>query len=397
MTAPRHPNPAERLLALLEDEQAVETAPVDEVRADLDAVGVDPARCIAFARSLAGGSDSPGGQLLGAIDLAEDEADEIKRLESADIEAVRAQVPGASAAAIAAQARRQAGADSNIVAIQARRRSRVLRWGGPVAGIAASVLVVVVIGVRFLGPDGLPMFGETRSYMTGGDESPAAEAYRADEAAEPAARYAAPEADRRKRSAERDTTGVTDQLAKQERRETEAPASAPAAPPAGIVGNLNEDLALSDRDDKLPGRQDAGTLATEPQTAIEGFAAKPDVAEEATEGAPGGDVAGLREGSAAAATIAAMVIVDPSQVPLAVQSQALPQPDLAARIDEARRLAGSRPVIALYRVTGPAGRRDFAQVPLELAMTQQMPAPMPLTRLLGAAAFEYDFLALPTE
>jgi hypothetical protein len=395
MTGARHPTPAERLLALLGDEAAFETLPADDVRDDLAAVGVDPARCIALARALAGGTDSPGGRLLGAIDMAEDEADEIARLESADIDAVRAQIPGASAAAIAAEARRQAGEDSNIFAMKPRRRSRILRWGGPAAGIAASLLLVAVVGVQYLGRDVQPMFGDTRSRTTAPrDKISADEAQRVDEATEPPALYALPEAEKRKRSAEQDTKAVTDQLAKQERREMETPA--PSAPAAGIAGNLSEELALADKaDDALLRRQGAGAEVAEPLAEIEGFAAKPGIAGEPAEGKPDRDMGGLREGMGTAATVAAMVIVDTSQVPLEVQSQALPQPDLAARIEEARRLAGSRPVIALYRVAGPAGPQDFVQVPLEIAMTQQMPAPVPLTQLLGPAAFEYDFLVLP--
>jgi hypothetical protein len=361
-----HPTPAERLLAMLADERAFETLPGEDVRAELDAVGVDPARCIAFAHALADGTGSPGGQLLGAIDAAEDEADEITRLESADIDEVRAQIPGSAAAAIAAEARRQAGADSNIVAIKRRRRSRVLRWGGPAAGIAASVLLIVVVGVQFMDRNGRPMFEDTRSYTAAPiDDAPAARESRADEAAEPRGLFGAYDTEERKRSADADLTD-TELLAKQQRREAEA----------------------------LLRQQGAGT--TESLAGTEEFAAKPDIAEAPAKEKPYGDLAGRVEGGAAA-TVAEIVIVDDSQVPLAVQSQALPRPDLAARVDEARRLAGDRPVIALYRVAGPAGQQDFVQVPLELAMTQQMPAPMPLTQLLGPEAFEYDFLAMPEQ
>lgn len=397
MTGAWHPTPAERLLALLDDERAFEALPEDEVRKDLAAVGVDPGRCIAFARALAGGTDSPGGQLLGAIDLAENADDEIARLESADIDAVRVQIPGASAAAIAAEARRQAGEDSNIVAMKPRRHGRILRWGGPAAGIAASLLLVAVIGVQYLGREVQPMFGDTSSDATAErDKISADEAQRTDGAAEPSALYAAPEAEMRKRSADQDAKGATDRLANQERREMETPA--PAAPSPAITGNLNEELALADKNDDASLRQQgAGAEMAGSPAEAEGFAAKPGIADAPDAGRAGGDVGGLRKERAAVATVAAMVIVDKSQVPPAVQSQALPQPDLAARIDEARRLAGDRPVIALYRVAGPAGQQDFAQLPLELAMTQQMPAPMPLTQLLGPAAFEYDFLALPAE
>jgi hypothetical protein len=390
-----HPTPAERLLAMLADERAFETLPGEDVRAELDAVGVDPARCIAFAHALADGTGSPGGQLLGAIDVAEDEADEITRLESADIDEVRAQIPGSAAAAIAAEARRQAGADSNIVAIKRRRRSRVLRWGGPAAGIAASVLLIVVVGVQFMDRNGRPMFEDTRSYTAAPiDDAPAARESRADEAAEPRGLFGAYDTEERKRSADADLTD-TELLAKQQRREAETPAPAPAAPPAGLLGNVEQERAAAERDaGALLRQQGAGT--TESLAGTEEFAAKPDIAEAPAKEKPYGDLAGRVEGGAAA-TVAEIVIVDDSQVPLAVQSQALPRPDLAARVVEARRLAGDRPVIALYRVAGPAGQQDFVQVPLELAMTQQMPAPMPLTQLLGPEAFEYDFLAMPEQ
>ncbi len=371
MTGARHPTPAERLLALLEDEPALETLPADDVRAGLDAVGVDPARCVAFARALAGGTESPGGRLLGAIDLAEDEEDEIARLESADIEAVRARIPGASAAAVAAEARRQAGEDSNIVAMKPRARSRILRWGGPAAGIAASLLVVAVVGVQLMESD-----RQMVSNISGSSDAPAEGIL--EEAPAPIARNMAPEAEKRKQS-ETDSVAAIDRFAQQERERTEA--QAPEAPSMGLLGNESEDIALADRDtDDL--RRARSERADAP-AATEGYLAKPD--------------SGVAKSGRAAAAIAAMVIVDPSQVPLAVQAQALPQPDLAARIEEARRLAGSRPVIALYRIAGPAGRQDFAQVPLEVAMTQQMPAPGPLIQLLGPAAFEYDFLALPAD
>ena len=43
-----HPTPAERLLAILADEQAFESLPAEDVRAELASVGIDPAHCIAF-------------------------------------------------------------------------------------------------------------------------------------------------------------------------------------------------------------------------------------------------------------------------------------------------------------------------------------------------------------
>ena len=71
----------------------MEALPAGEVREELAALGVDPARSIAFAKSLARGGDSPGGRLMGALLAGEEEDDEIARIESADIEEVRAQGP----------------------------------------------------------------------------------------------------------------------------------------------------------------------------------------------------------------------------------------------------------------------------------------------------------------
>lgn len=141
-----HPNPAERLLSMLEEAGAVEALPVAEVREELAVLGIDPARSIAFAKSLARDGDSPGGRLMGALLAGEEEDEEIARIESADIEDVRAHIPHAAAAAIAAEARRKAGIDDNLVGLDAKRRKRrrLIVWGGPLAGIAASFLIVVV-------------------------------------------------------------------------------------------------------------------------------------------------------------------------------------------------------------------------------------------------------------
>src|SRR5262249_58941486 len=64
---------ARRLLALLVDE-AIETEPMAEVRADLAALGLDPARAIALARRLAtGATASPAVALLDKVAVAEDD------------------------------------------------------------------------------------------------------------------------------------------------------------------------------------------------------------------------------------------------------------------------------------------------------------------------------------
>jgi len=396
MTA--HPTPAERLLAMLEDEQAFESLPAGEIRADLDAVGIDPARSIALARALAGGSGSPGGRLLGAIDLAEDAEDEIARLESADIEGVRAQISGGTAAAIAAEARRQAGGDSPVVAMRPRRRGRVLRWGGPLAGIAAGILLLFVVGAPYLGRELENAFQDTSSYLSQAEGGAPAELAK-DEAAAPVARYAAPEADKKKQLAPaQDGGAMADRLADQRDVPADAPAPAlvPPAPAAGLLGRADADVvATESRAEEKPALQEAPALLTEPNIEAEEFAAKPRSAEEAIDSKIVTNRA--RASSAGAKQVAAMAVVDPSQVPLALQSQALPDAGLLARVDEARRLAGGRPVIALYRIAADDGQNDFAQVPLQRGYMQQQVAPGPLTDLLGPDAANYDFILLPAE
>ena len=53
MSAARADNAARDLLARLTDEAELESVPLDEVRADLALLGIDPERAIRFGRRLA--------------------------------------------------------------------------------------------------------------------------------------------------------------------------------------------------------------------------------------------------------------------------------------------------------------------------------------------------------
>ncbi len=136
--------PARRLLAILEEEQALETRPLDEVLADLEAHGVDAAGPTRLARRLAEQGGSPAAALLGAV--IEDEAAEaeIAALESADIDDVRGRLDVGTVAALAAEAERRAGKPSNVVGLR-RRRSPAWAWAGSLVGMAACALVVVAV------------------------------------------------------------------------------------------------------------------------------------------------------------------------------------------------------------------------------------------------------------
>jgi hypothetical protein len=136
--------PARMLLARLVDEQAIESEPIAEIRADLAALGIDPSRSIALSRRLAAQANGPAATLLRRIAESEAEDDEIRRLETADIGAVRRSLPEGTTAAAAARARRAAGSNSNVVGLR-RRRSRRLLYGlsGVAAAMAASLVFYV--------------------------------------------------------------------------------------------------------------------------------------------------------------------------------------------------------------------------------------------------------------
>lgn len=455
-----HPTPAERLLSMLEDGRAVESLSANEVREDLTTLGVNPARSIAFAKSLARGGGSPGGRLMGALLAGEEEDEEIARIESADIEEVRAQVHHGAAAAIAAEARRKAGIDDNVVGLDAKRRKRRRRlivWGGPLAGIAASLLVVVVfMGNVFLSPErrdiadniGARQVEAPRPNMP----DPAMEGYTKpgpDKSLtdQMLALDVPPELESAERSKEKSFADSDAGTPSGEMLALNEPAPPPAtaekkgdapAKPAARLRKQEENLpppvmsapsqAPAAADDKVAAAPAApvGVLGGSAEAESDGAAdnERRGIVPRSTGSAdlpgvvvpPSGDLAGEAFETETAALppvdkdagaglvrnveiseIAAVLVVDPSRASLQIQSQILPTGGLADRVEEARRLAGGRPVIALYTIaTGPA-RWDFAQVPLQTGLTQQMAAPSPLIGLLGVEASEYDFIALPAE
>ena len=392
------PNPAERLLALLAGE--TETLPAEQVRGDLAALGIDPARSINLAKRLASSPPSPGAALLGALGAADEAEREIARIESADIEDVRRQIPEGAAAAIAAEARRKAGADSNVVGIQPRRRSRVLLWGGPLTGIAASILLVVA-GLSYMNRD------LVNSFNGGTDELVAAKAP-APEKKSPAPGEPAEESEI---TMLEDSKGYrADEARKQEKEtfglfsgkpESDLPAQAPAEQPAP-VGNLAESVARSfeSADEAVSARARESAKTRGGEAAGAPVSVPEPEASVADSGMAGGAVDSdsfddRRLAKQIAPGLAAMLIVEESLAPATLRSQTLPTGGLAGRLEEARRLAGDRPVIALMSIESAAGRRDFAQVPLMPRMTQQMAPPPPLAGLLGDEVRQYDFIELP--
>lgn len=341
MTAP--PTPAERLLAMLDDPDAVESLAAEEVRADLEALGIDAGPATAFAKRLAVSRESPAARLLGALDDAEEAKAQIARLESADIGSVRQMTPEGRTAALTGKARRLAGAESNVVGLTPRRRGRrILVWGGAFGGIAASLLVVMVMTRSYLADTRLGVESVHRQVTSESLRSMPTE----------------PQADVMAESAER-------------RGEPLLKREAKPAPPATLAAPEPERFA------------DESAVANRPDAGLAGRNEEPAATAERFRTAPAGSVA-------------AMLLIDPDRAPTQLQSQTLPSGGLAGRLAEARRLAGDRPVIALFTVQNDAGSRDYAQVPLAPRTTQQQLPPLPLARLLAPDAAEYDFIPLPS-
>jgi len=429
-----HPNPAERLFAMLDTDDAVEAMPKRQVRRDLEALGIDPARSVAFAKALARSPRAPAERLMGALLAAEDEDEEIARIETTDIDEVRARVDRGTAAAVTASARRRAGGNDNVVGLKGSRRRRLVVWGGPLAGIAASLLVAVfflgnaylrspqqdikanISAERSLAPAPETPDAAKEGYMKPEpDKSPtdelqtmnlprkpesAGRAKEKDAAASPEApsdgavalSEAQPPAPEMKSLAPEAET----RLQKREEFATAPPVPSEEARP-------QQEPAARPNADAITQDDAAGSVETAP-------AAQPPLivgrrSEEEPEGTIGaGSAAGAASPAPAAGVlrdveiseIAAALVVDPSQAPLQIQSPGFPTDGLEKRLAEARRLAGDRSVIALYSIARNGNRRDYAQIPLGVA-TQQFIAPPPLIGLLGVDAGSYDFIPLPPQ
>jgi len=317
---------ARRLLALLVDEQAIETEPIADVRADLAALGLDSARAVAAARRLATAAASPAVALLGRLAEGEASDDEIRRLEQANIASIHRGLEGGATAAAIANAQRAAGRDSNVIGLR-RRRSHRLLYGlcGVAAALAASLVLVVGMSGRSpfpmakmkdtAAPAGIvssqPVANETdslQSRMQPAGNGPAQPAQQQAAAlpASPPQSVDAETATRAKSEADEKLSQVTSQLQSQV-----------ADAPSQTAGSV--------------------TLSTGGQPN----------AEELRGGALANQIAGpfgLNR------PITALLIVDAKLVPADLKQENYPTGDLGARLGDARRLAGGRPVAALVRL-----------------------------------------------
>ena len=137
-----------RLLSGLDDAEAIETRPIDEVRTQFLEMGVDPEPSIRLAQKMAQGADAdPAARLLQQVERAEDIDAEIAAFETAPIDDVRAALPAGIEVPSAAPVGRKVDKDSLSDGKRSAGRGRrsTLGWSGSLIGIAASALLFVII------------------------------------------------------------------------------------------------------------------------------------------------------------------------------------------------------------------------------------------------------------
>ena len=138
-----------RLAVALDETDAIENRPIEEVRPALAEQGIDPAASIKLARKLAHGSaaDDPSTRLLQQIERSETVDAEIAALEEAEIDDVKAALPSGIGRSRRSHHASSEQAEAKVVPIQPRslRRLSALGWGSSLIGIAASVLLFITV------------------------------------------------------------------------------------------------------------------------------------------------------------------------------------------------------------------------------------------------------------
>lgn len=405
MTAPR---PEQALLARLVDEVALESEPIEEVRADLAVFGIDPAPSIRLARRLAAGSGSPAGRLLGRIAEAESLDEELRRLEQADIAGVHGQLPPGDTAAAVAHAHRASGRDSNVVDLR-RRRSRRLTYGlsGMAAALAASLVFYVGVSLHQQESSRLG-----RSAFAPGP--PAGE----DVLAQAPSTADAPD-ETRKLQRTSDELSQTTPVASVPTHVSEPESAAPSVddvqarmqPAASAPEPLIERRA-TDTETSMSKSVEADSAAAPDAPATE-RASSPEVLPEVqagdgalADGQPyfmGGAADAQRQdltGDMSANVIStpfgierpvlALLVVDSGLVPEGLRERQYPEGNLATRLAEARRLTAGLPIVALVTLQYDDGPRD-AVVLRNYVFRQQRDTPE-----LGNAAEESEAWHVPT-
>ena len=410
-----------RSIAALDDRESIETRPLSAIKADLDKLGIDPRASIDRARKLAAKKSSPADRLMARLDDADAIDVEIEALEQADIDEVRGMVPSGVAAGVAADAKQRTGLPSahlsaNVTALK-RSHRRVFGWGGSILGLVACLLLFVMIRPDQLYQLDQPVMEEAGDVAALSDTATTEsddidkplEASRgvsleekagtADQAlalgesrrsieqpsalprpeAEMALESLASQAVKRRHDLDENVIAnpqATARLSKQEEREQADLEIAAVAP-------LSEPPHLPEAKPAVPAdvsKEDVAALAPEATHRPKARSARP-VAEETVASVLADDVGAVRreldqlERGAASSNIIypsnaaddwrnpkAVLIVDPEKAPLGlkVQAETLPTGKLADRLDEARRLAGDGDVVALVTVLREGEEVDAA-------------------------------------
>ncbi|MGI9434092.1 MAG: hypothetical protein ACR2Q4_04560 [Geminicoccaceae bacterium] len=354
---------AARLATGLEDPNSIDALSPDHVNAVLKRLGIDRRAAIDRARKLAGQLETPAVRLLERIDEADDVAAEIDALEHARIDSVRTRLPEGVLASVAARAEIYDGGESNVTSI--RRSSRtIFGWGGSLIGIAACLVLFIVIR-----PDQLN-YAEPRHL-----EEQDGNAVRLDAADAPATKAetveGSPDAlkDEGSLPTPDDTALAADPLTRVATAfRQDAPAELSTSAPdlsMGLpsVAELRRNIAKALDQDEAGAIEAESPSGAEPGNEAASAAPPPPIVAEQpamAESAP--KAAGSRAETAADIMVSmlpattdlpdelvAVLMVESVRAPaeLRARSRSLPSGDLADRVAEARQLAGDNEIVGL--------------------------------------------------
>jgi len=313
------------------DEQALETEPIAEVRADLAALGLDPARSVALARRLATGAASPAAALLEKIAQAEDDDDEIDRLEQADLAAIRQRLGAEGAASAVAHAQRAARPEAKVVPLR-RRRRLIYGMSGLAAALAASLVLIVGLSTQRPSVQVWPAGGSTSIVAS---QPVASETDSLQARMQPAGNGPAAPAEQRASLSASPQLSPDAESAARAKSEADEKAKDLATQPAST-------LTLGDAP-----QQSAGSVTGQSNE----------------ENLRGGALANrIAEPFGLDRPVTALLIVDPRFVPASLRQERYPTGDLLTRLVDARRLAGDRTIAALVTLRLDDGTADAVVV-----------------------------------
>ncbi len=345
---------ARRLLAGLVDEQALETEPIADVRADLAALGLDSTHAVVFARRLAAGAANPAATLLGRIEEAEQNDDEIHRLEQADIAAVRRNLAEGTTAATIANAQRAAGRQATVVGLRRRRPRRLIYGlGGVAAALAASVVLYVGLSstqYQYRLRDEVAGLTETGAVRTRADQTASAPV--TPPAEEPYRTVVEPQALREKSvDAESASAGP---LAKSEADSDGAAGGASDLAAAGMAGSSQERADEQEAGRTLQSFNQPAASGTQTSSSLTTVANQISVGElrAAVQAKDASLLFGLVQ------PVTELLIVNPHLMPPDVKQEDYRIGNLRARLDEARHAAIGRSIVALVTIRGADRSHD---------------------------------------